>query len=118
MVRSGDAKIDCRIAGARCSENGGSDDEKITTEAFSLEIAGGLLEGGLRVCALREEKQIPNLRATERTRLLRPNSRISWKKRARNMMHENHSRFERRKMVAKKDEGAFGGGSLAREEEG
>jgi len=43
LVRSGDAKIDCRIAGARCSENGGSDDEKITTEAFSLEIAGGLL---------------------------------------------------------------------------
>ena len=55
------------------------------------------------MCALREEKQIPNLRATERTRLLRPNSRISWKKRARNMMHENHNRkwFERRKMVAK-----------------
>jgi hypothetical protein len=24
LVRSGDAKIDCRIAGARCSENGGS----------------------------------------------------------------------------------------------
>ena len=54
LVRSGDAKIDCRIAGARCSENGGSGDEKITTEAFPLEITGGLLEGGLRVCAQRE----------------------------------------------------------------
>ena len=38
LVRSGDAKIDCRIAGARC---GGSGDKKITGDAFSLEIAGG-----------------------------------------------------------------------------
>ena len=30
LVRSGDAKIDCRIAGARCSENGGSSDKKKT----------------------------------------------------------------------------------------
>jgi hypothetical protein len=54
-VRSGDAKIDCRIAGARCSENGGSDDKKITTDAFSLEIAGGLRVGCgcVRVCAER-----------------------------------------------------------------
>ena len=51
LVRSGDAKIDCRIAGARCSENGSSGDKKITGDAFSLEIAGDLLEGGLRVCA-------------------------------------------------------------------
>ena len=43
LVRSGDAKIDCRIAGARCSENGGSGDKKKLEEAFSLEIAGGLL---------------------------------------------------------------------------
>jgi len=43
LVRSGDAKIDCRIAGARCSENGGSGDKKKLTEAFSLGIAGGLL---------------------------------------------------------------------------
>ena len=55
LVRSGDAKIDCRIAGARCSENGGSGDKKKLTLAFSLEIAGGLLEGGLRVCAPGEE---------------------------------------------------------------
>jgi hypothetical protein len=41
--RKGDAKLDCRIAGARCSENGGSGDKKITTNGFSLEIAGGLL---------------------------------------------------------------------------
>ena len=50
-MRSGDAKIDCRIAGARCSENGGSGDKKKLLDSFSLEIAGGLLEGGLRVCA-------------------------------------------------------------------
>jgi len=43
LVRSGDAKIDCRIAGARCSENGGSGDKKKLGDAFSLEIAGGLL---------------------------------------------------------------------------
>ena len=54
LVRSGDAKIDCRIAGARCSENGGSGDKKEILWSFPLEITGGLLEGGLRVCAQRE----------------------------------------------------------------
>ena len=43
LVRSGDAKIDCRIAGARCSENGSSGDKKNLTRAQAPEIAGGLL---------------------------------------------------------------------------
>ena len=65
------------------------------------------------MCALREEKQIPNLRATERTRLLRPNSRISWKKRARNMrMITSWFLLERRKMVAKKTKGYSGADNL------
>jgi hypothetical protein len=52
LVRSGNAKIDCRIAGARCSKNGGSGDKKNLTRAQAPEIAGGLLEEGeLRVCA-------------------------------------------------------------------
>ena len=61
-----------------------------------------------------------SLHATERTRLLRPYSRISWKKRARNMRMitiAGRGLLERRKS-GEEDEGAFGGGSLAREEEG
>ena len=77
LVRSGDAKIDCIIAGARCSENGGSGDGEKTTEAFSLESQVVFLRVGCgaAVCAEKCCWSRASYGATERTRLLRPNSK-------------------------------------------
>ena len=51
--------------------------KKKLTYPFPLKIAGGLLEGGLRVCVQGEMDLQLSLRAMERTRLRRPYSKKS-----------------------------------------
>ena len=59
---------------------------------ISLKIAGGLLEGGLRVCVQGEMDSIVSLRAMERTRLRRPYSK---KSRGRILLSESFSKIFR-----------------------
>ena len=95
-----------KIARACRSSRRGDENKKKLTVTIPLKIAGGLLEGGLRVCVQGEMGLNVSLRAMERTRLRRPYSK---KSRGRILLSESFSQSPAKLEIAQRISPPSGG---------